>query len=110
MVLISFGNPSLYYFNPNLDGALIAKEITSLMGCQVGLSSDLFGTESQAKTTSGKAIQAGELYFDLIKLKTHLKNVGKVAKEGARKLQKLVLYIFSLTTNVSLSAKNAFLS
>ena len=90
------------------------------MGCQVGLSSDLFGTESQAKTTSGKAIQIGELYFDLIKLKTHLQNVGKVAKEGARKLQKLVfkkkqgwrvchifksLRLSSLTTNISPSSK-----
>ena len=61
------------------------------MGLPVGLSSDLFGNESQIKTTgSGKAIPIGELYFDISKLKIHLQNVGKVAKEGAKKLKKYV--------------------
>ena len=69
---------------------MIAKEITSLMGLPVGLSSDLFGNESQIKTGSGKTIPIGELYFDLSKLKIHLQNVGKVAKEGAKKLKKYV--------------------
>ena len=78
------------YAAVNLDGAMIAKEITSLMGLPVGLSSDLFGNESQIKTGSGKTIPIGELYFDLSKLKIHLQNVGKVAKEGAKKLKKYV--------------------
>ena len=80
------------YAAVNLDGAMIAKEITSLMGLPVGLSSDLFGNESQIKTGSGKTIPIGELYFDLSKLKIHLQNVGKVAKEGAKKLKKYVQY------------------
>ena len=79
------------YAAVNLDGAMIAKEITSLMGIPVGLSSDLFGNESQIKTgSSGKTVPIGDLYFDTSKLKIHLQNVGKVAKEGAKKLKKYV--------------------
>ena len=76
------------YVAVNLDGALIAKEISSLMGCQVSLSSDLYGTECQTKMASGKTVSVGELYFDTNKMKLHLQNVGKVAKEGAKKLQR----------------------
>ena len=41
------------YAAVNLDGALISKEITGIMGCQVGLSKDLYGSDLQAKSTSG---------------------------------------------------------
>ena len=41
------------YAAVNLDGALISKEITSIMGCQVGLSKDLYGSDLHAKSTSG---------------------------------------------------------
>ena len=72
------------------------------MGLPVGLSSDLFGNESQIKTTgSGKAIPIGELYFDISKLKIHLQNVGKVAKEGAKKLKK---YVNKIVTKVGRSS------
>lgn len=77
------------YAAVNLDGALIAKEITALIGCQVGLSRDLFGSGLEVKIeTPGKAIPVGELYFDINKLRAHLQNVGKVGKEGAKKLLK----------------------
>ena len=90
------------YAAVNLDGAMIAKEITSLMGIPVGLSSDLFGNESQIKTgTSGKTVPIGDLYFDISKLKIHLQNVGKVAKEGAKKLKK---YVNKIVTKVGRSS------
>ena len=38
----------------------------------------------------GKSIPVGELYFDMSKLKTHLQTVGKVGKQGAKKLQRYV--------------------
>ena len=41
------------YAAVNLDGALISKEITGIMGCQVGLSKDLYGSDLQGKSTSG---------------------------------------------------------
>ena len=45
------------YAAVNLDGALISKEITSIMGCQVGLSQDLYGNDLlHAKSSSGKEI------------------------------------------------------
>ena len=43
------------YAAVNLDGALISKEITGIMGCQVGLSKDLYGSDLQAKSTLGTA-------------------------------------------------------
>ena len=41
------------YAAVNLDGALISKEITGIMGCQVGLSKDLYGSDLPAKSTLG---------------------------------------------------------
>ena len=76
------------YAAVNLDGALIAKEITGVIGCQVGLSKDLFGSDLEVKASSGKPMPLGDLYFDPIKLKTHLHSVGKVGKQGAKKLQR----------------------
>ena len=63
------------------------------MGCQVGLSRDLYGSDLHAKSTSGKSIPVGELYFDLSKLKAHLQSVGKVGKQGAKKLLRYVKYL-----------------
>ena len=40
----------------------------------------------------GKSIPVGELYFDMSKLHTHLESVGKVGKQGAKKLQRYVKY------------------
>lgn len=76
------------YAAVNLDGALISKEITSIMGCQVCLSSDLAGGDVQTKSNGGKVVSLGEIYFDLNKLRAHLLTVGKVGKQGAKKLQK----------------------
>lgn len=76
------------YAAVNLDGALISKEITSIMGCQVCLSSDLAGSDVQTKSKNGKVVALGEIYFDLNKLRAHLQTVGKVGKQGAKKLQK----------------------
>ena len=44
------------YAAVNLDGALIAKEITTIMGCQVGLSQDLYGSDLHAKSTTGNTL------------------------------------------------------
>lgn len=78
------------YAAVNLDGALISKEITGIVGCQVGLSQDLSGTDVQVKSSKGggKCCPLGELYFDTNKLRAHLQTVGKVGKQGAKKLQK----------------------
>jgi len=54
----------------------------------VGLSKDLFGSDLEVKASSGKPMPLGDLYFDAIKLKTHLHSVGKVGKQGAKKLQR----------------------
>lgn len=57
------------YAAVNLDGALISKEITGIMGCQVGLSKDLYGSDLQAKSTSGTTtycIQGTPSGFDIM--------------------------------------------
>jgi hypothetical protein len=59
-----------------------------MVGCQVGLSKDLYGSDLMAKTSTGKPIPAGDLYFDNNKLNAHMSNVGRVGKEGAKKLLK----------------------
>ncbi len=68
------------YAAENLDGGLIAKELTTILGFQVGLSKDLLGLDMGKGTGF-----VGDLYFDKSKLKVHLKNVGKVGR-GARKM------------------------
>ena len=76
------------YAAVNLDGALIAKEMTSIVGCQVGLTKDLFGSDLEVKSKAGLSLPLGDLYFDAAKLKAHLHTVGKVGKQGAKKLQR----------------------
>ncbi len=76
------------YAAENLDGGLIAKELTAIMGFQVGLSKDLHGLDL------GKAVgSVGDLYFDKTKLRLHLKNVGRVGK-GAKKMDRYRTKLF----------------
>ena len=67
------------YAAVNLDGALISKEITGIMGCQVGLSKDLYGSDLQAKSTSGKVHIFREGH-KILTVCTAVKSKGKISQ------------------------------
>ena len=62
-----------------------------LLECEVGLSKNLEGSDIQVtrKNTQhvGGGFQTvGEMYFDMPTLRNHLSQVGRVTKDGDRKL------------------------
>lgn len=91
------------YCAEHIDGGLISRELQNLLGCRVGFSKDLEGEDlssSSSSTSSGRfplaldlmgkvvaLSRAGQLYFDRAKLQVNLNNVGRVNKDGLRKLK-----------------------
>ena len=57
----------------------------------MGLTKDLTGSDvmamNQEDSKNGKGIPLGELYFDVVKLKKMLNNIGIVGKDGNKKLE-----------------------
>ena len=70
------------YAAEHIDGNLICRTMKQILGCEVGMIKDLEG-----KDVKVKGCPLGKLYFDFVKLKVNLDNVGKVAKDGSKKLK-----------------------
>jgi hypothetical protein len=80
------------YMAEQVDGGLLGKELEELLGCHVGFSKNLEGSDIQALRTdnhkaSKKPFYVGELYFQMSVLKSNLDKVGKVTKDGKKKLE-----------------------
>lgn len=78
------------YMAEQIDGGLLAKELEQMLNCQVGLSKNLEGSDIQVvrNKSNGRFLTVGEMYFDMPTLKNHLEQVGKVSKDGQKKLER----------------------
>lgn len=76
------------YMAEQVDGGFLAKELEAMLACHVGLSKSLEGSDIQVlRPTNGtKFLSVGEMYFDLPRLNNMLEQIGKVTKDGEKKL------------------------
>ena len=79
------------YMAEQIDGGLLAKELETMLDVHVGMSKNLEGSDIQV-TMKRPGVNGfstvGEMYFDMPTLQAALKQVGKVTKDGQRKLEK----------------------
>eukprot|EP00094_Tigriopus_californicus_P004958 TCALIF_04774-PA protein Name:"Similar to nek8 Serine/threonine-protein kinase Nek8 (Danio rerio)" AED:0.11 eAED:0.12 QI:30/0.66/0.28/0.85/0.83/0.71/7/0/1060 len=77
------------YMAEQINGGLLAKELETLLGCQVGMSKNLEGSDIQMikRAPGGGFATVGDMYFDLPTLQNKLSQVGRVTKDGERKLE-----------------------
>lgn len=77
------------YMAEQINGGLLAKELETLLGCQVGMSKNLEGSDIQMikRAPGGGFATVGDMYFDLPTLQNKMSQVGRVTKDGERKLE-----------------------
>ncbi|XP_040565280.1 serine/threonine-protein kinase Nek8 [Lepeophtheirus salmonis] len=81
------------YAAEHVDGGLISKELESLLNVEVGISSNLQGSDIQvvqkgsSNSKDTAPLSVGGMYFNLERLESSLKKTGKVSKDGKQKLK-----------------------
>ena len=74
------------YAAEQIDGNLICRTLKQMLGCEVGMIKDLEGKNFKVNC-GNKNVPLGQLYFDFAKLKINLDNIGRVGKDGTKKLK-----------------------